>query len=137
MVGTGIHQYSSKVEGNDFAIGRLSNITTSTRQLLYMHTVVDKFICIFLPDFIDRNWIFKSPIRFLIDGNWNFEKSCRFLINWNRNYGKVPEFRFLIRFRSSPKQPVPSMGDTYHHTDKSPQYTIHVVLTVRFGYKSH
>ena len=72
--------------------------------------VVDLFVCLFLPDFIclnpvliDRNRIFKSPIRFLIDRNRNFEKSFRFLINRNRNSGKVPEFRFLIRFRSSPR----------------------------------
>ena len=51
---------------------------------------------------IDRNLIFKSPIWFLINRNRNFEKSFRFLINRNRNSGKVPEFRFLIRFRSSP-----------------------------------
>ena len=76
---------------------------------LYAHASL--FICLsFLPDFIclnpvliDRNRIFKSPIRFLIDRNRNFEKSFRFLINRNRNSGKVPEFRFLIRFRSSPR----------------------------------
>ena len=59
-----------------------------------------------------RNWnrnriswakfqIFSFPIWFLIDRNWNFERSFRFLINRNWNSGKVPEFGFLIRFRSS------------------------------------
>ena len=75
---------------------------------LYAHA--SRSICLsFLPDFIclnpvliDQNRNFKNPIRFLINRNRNFENSFRFLINRNRNSGKVPEFRFLIRFRSSP-----------------------------------
>ena len=39
---------------------------------------------------------------FLLTGTWNFENSVRFHINRNRNSGKVPEFGFLILFRSSP-----------------------------------
>ena len=76
---------------------------------VYAHS--GSFICLsFLPDFIrlspvliDRNRNFKSQIQFLINRNRNFEKSLWFLINRNRNSGKVPEFRFLIRFRLSPR----------------------------------
>ena len=50
---------------------------------------------------INRNRICSFPIRFLIDRNRNSKKWFRFLINRNRNSSKLPEFRFLIRFRSS------------------------------------
>ena len=70
------------------------------------HKPIDLFV--FLPYFIclnsvliNRNRILKSPIQFLINWNWNFEKSVRFIIKRNRNSGKVLEFWFLLRFRSS------------------------------------